>query len=63
MRIKEEKKILTKEEESEVARLETELDRFYELLADDPGNELLNRRAKEIEIKIVCLTGEKTMEY
>lgn len=63
MRTKKEKKNLAKDEELELTRLETELEWLYELLADDPGSELLNRRAKETEVKIVRLTGEKTMEY
>ncbi len=45
-----------------LAALEAESDRILDALFDDPGNEALIRRLNEIDVKIVCLTGEKVLD-
>lgn len=63
VKIKQDKKVLTVAQKTEVARLEKELDKLYERLAGDLGNTALNKDIRCLELKIICITGEKTIDY
>ncbi|RHR56617.1 hypothetical protein [Parabacteroides sp. AF17-28] len=63
VRIKQDKKLLTAAQKKEILQLEKELDILYDQLAFDPGNEKLNREVRTLELKIVRITGEKTIDY
>ncbi|RGP09296.1 hypothetical protein [Parabacteroides gordonii] len=63
VKIKQDKKLLTPDQKKEVELLNQKLEELYDRLADDPGNEQLNSRVREMELRIVRITGEKTIDY
>lgn len=63
VKVKQDKKPLTPEQKRQVEELNNELDRLYGLLENDPGNEQVNRDVKAMELRIVRITGEKTIDY
>lgn len=62
-RVKEDKKVLTREDKARMAELEAESDHILDLLFDDPGNEALIDRLHQNGVEYVRLSGEKTLEY
>ena len=63
VKIKQNIKVLSKQERLDVHRLNEELDILFIRLSDEPSNTNLYREIRETEIKIIDLTGEKTLEY
>ncbi|MCD8267543.1 MAG: hypothetical protein LUD46_03170 [Parabacteroides sp.] len=63
VKVKQDKKPLTPEQKRQVEELNNELDRLYGLLENDPGNEQVNRDVRAMELRIVRITGEKTIDY
>lgn len=63
VRIKQNKKILTSAQKEEVALLEKRLEELYDRLAADPCNGMLNSEVRALELEIVRITGEKTIDY
>jgi hypothetical protein len=49
--------------QARLRKLELEYDRMFDLLLEDPSNEDLSREIRHIEIDIVRITGEKTIDY
>lgn len=62
-RLKEDKKLLTCKEKKELAALEDEREWLFELLAEAPSDKVLVTALNELDIKIVRLSGEKSIEY
>lgn len=62
-RVKEDKKLLTRKDKEELAALEEEREWLFELLAETPGDKVLVTALNELDIKIVRLSGEKSIEY
>jgi len=54
---------LNPQKRKELEELEIKADEILDMLWDDPGNSALASRLSEIEIKIVTITGEKTIDY
>lgn len=54
---------LSADDRKELARLEAEMDGVLDQLFDNPSNALLASRLSEIEIAIVRITREKTIDY
>lgn len=54
---------LSPEDRRKVDELEKQCNEILDQLFDDPGNEGLSRTLREIEVKIVTLTGETAMDY
>lgn len=63
VKIKEDRKIPTPAERAEMALLEKEGDRLWDLLSHDPTNRELIDRLNRVEIAYVRLSGEWTMDY
>ena len=63
VKVKQDKKIPTPAELSEMAKLEEESDRILDLLFDDPTNQALLDKLNQIDVDYVRLSGEKSMEY
>ena len=62
-RVEKVKRILTPTEKKKLKELQEERDWLEELIANEPTNTILVRRYHETGIKIVALTGEKTIDY
>ena len=63
VKIKQDKKVLTAAQKAEVIRLEEELDKLYDRLVCESWDAELNRDIRCLELKIVCITCEKTIDY
>ncbi len=53
---------LSPEKRRRVEELEKKCNEILDQLFSDPGNEELSRMLREIEVKIVTLTGETTIK-
>ena len=62
VKIKQNIKVLSKQERLDVHRLNEALDILFVRLSGEPSNTDLYRKIRETEIKIIALTGEKTLE-
>jgi len=54
---------ISAEDQRKLARLEYECDEILDQLFCTPGDENLSRKLREIEIDIIRITGEKTIDY
>lgn len=62
-RVKENTNYLKAADRASLKVLEKECDRLISALLSGSYDEAVSRRLREIEIKIVALTGEKTIDY
>lgn len=58
-----ERKPLTADEKEQLKRLEAESDRLLDLLFLDPYNQPLLDQLNQVDVAIVRLSGETSMEY